>query len=717
MRGEEKKSSKAPLAARLAGGSVRSPKRALLVSGVALLVAAPLGMTAFDSLDPYEFQDPGTDSAKASEALEDVTGVRADGTVIALVDGPARSDAGHRRVKEVGAELAEVDGIESVLTPWGPPQPSWIANDGQSAFVLGFVDAEADSADVAPAAEATFEDADDVQLGGVVIADEQISVQAEEDLRRAELIAFPLLLLLSLIFFRGLVAAALPLVLGGVAIVASLALMRLMHEAVPLTVLSINVVTGLGLGLAIDYSLFVLSRYREELARGLDTSAALMRTLSTAGRAVTFSAITVACAMASLLVFPQQFLYSVAIGGVAVTLFCALAALVVLPAVLALLGDRINALSPSWLQRSSKSADKPDEQGGWYRWSQWVMRHPGSVAILSAAVLIALALPVFGARFVPDDASLLPDEKSAGAVDSGLASEFSPDPQYPIITQWVSADPGGPPPPWVLKYREDALALDGVEAVSPPALVGENVVRMDVFSGVGRATPETRKLVDEVRLLDSPPEAGVRVGGLAASQIDEEVSVTDRLPFAIAILIVSITVALFTMTGSLILPLKALLMNVLTLGATLGLMTLVFQDGNLEGLFSFESFGGIQIGILVLVVVAGFGLSTDYGVFSLSRMREIHDSGSTNEEAVALGLERTGRLISSAALLFAVAMGALITGSLIGVKETGFGLAAAVIIDSTIVRACLVPALMKLLGERNWWAPKSLRRMVMEPEG
>ena len=227
--------------------------------------------------------------------------------------------------------------------------------------------------------------------------------------------------------------------------------MRMMHEAVPLTVLSINVVTGLGLGLAIDYSLFVLSRYREELARGLDTSAALMRTLSTAGRAVTFSAITVACAMASLLVFPQQFLYSVAIGGIAVTLFCAMAALVVLPAAAGAPRRQGQRPRAGWLQRSAKAADKPDEQGRWYRWSQWVMRHPGSVAIASAAILIALALPALGIRFVPDDASLLPEDQSAGAVDRELASDFTPDPQYPIITQWVSADPGGPPPPWVLQ--------------------------------------------------------------------------------------------------------------------------------------------------------------------------------------------------------------------------------------------------------------------------
>jgi RND superfamily putative drug exporter len=318
---------------------------------------------------------------------------------------------------------------------------------------------------------------------------------------------------------------------------------------------------------------------------------------------------------------------------------------------------------------------------------------------------------------VPDDASLLPPEQSAGAVDRQLEADFPVDTQYPIIAQWVSQDPDAPPPPWVVKYREDALALDGVDAVSPPAVVGENVVRMDVFSGVGRATPEARVLVDQVRVLDSPPEAGVKIGGIAASQIDEEGSVAGTLPLVAAILLTTTITALFVMTGSLLLPVKALLMNVLTLGATLGILVLVFQDGNLEGLLGFESEGGISIAIAVLVVVAGFGLSTDYGVFSLNRIRELRDSGESNNEAVALGAERTGRLITSAALLFAVAMGALMTGSLIGVKETGLGLATAVLIDSFIVRTLLVPSLMALLGDRNWWAPKPLRKLVLEPEG
>jgi uncharacterized membrane protein YdfJ with MMPL/SSD domain len=692
---------KAPLAARIAGVGMRNPKRVLVVTAVVIAFGAPLGLTAFGALDPYEFVDPGTDSAKATRALEDVTGVRADGTVIALVDAQARTLGGHRRVNDVGAELAQVDGVAQVLTPWDPPQPNWIAEDGQSAFIVGLVRADADSNDVAPAIEKAFRGQDDVELGGVVMVDNQIADQAEKDLRSAELLAFPLLLLFSFLFFRSLVAAALPLVLGGVAIVGSLVAMRAINEVVPLTVLAINVVTALGLGLAIDYSLFILSRYREELGRGLPGRDALERALSTAGRAVTFSGITVACAMASLLVFPQQFPYSVAISGI----------------VLSLLGDRVNSLAPARLQRSAAATARGDARGRWYRLAHLVMRHPGLVAVSSAALLIALALPALGIRFVPDDASLLPASQSAGAVDRRLSADFTPDTQYPIIAQWVSPDPGGPPPPWVLKYRRDALALDGVEAVSQPALAGENVVRMDVFSGVGRATPETRELVDAVRALDSPPEAGVRIGGLAASEIDEEKSVRSSLPLAAAILILTTVCALFAMTGSLVLPLKALVMNVLTMGATLGLLVLVFQDGNLEGPLGFQSEGGISLAVAVVVVVVGFGLSTDYGVFSLNRIREFRDRGEPNREAVALGMERTGRLISSAALLFAIAMGALVTGSLLGVKETGFGLAAAVLIDSSIVRALLVPSLMALLGDRNWWAPTPLRRLTLRSEG
>jgi RND superfamily putative drug exporter len=716
---ERASTEKKPLAARIAEPAVRAPKRVLLITGVALLIGAPLGLTAFDALDPYEFEDPGSDAAKANENIERVTGIRADGTVIAVVNVPAETAEGQARVEEVGATLAEVDGVERVITPFGePPQPSLIATKGDSAFVIAEVDADVDSDEIAPVVEEEFAGQDDVELGGVVIADEQIAEQAETDLRRAEMLAFPLLLILSLLFFRSLVAAALPLVLGGVAIVGSLAVMRAIHEVVPLTVLSINVVTGLGLGLAIDYSLFILSRYREELARGLDEAAALRKTLATSGRAVTFSGITVACAMGSLLVFPQQFLYSVGISGIAIAILCAVAALFVLPAVLALLGDRVNALSPGWLQRSARKTDLPDTEGRWYRFSHFVMRHPGTIALLSAAVMVLLALPALRATFAPQDASILPDEQSAGAVDRKLAEEFKPDPQYPVITQWITPDPDAPPPPWVIKYRDDAQALPGVVEVPPPAVVGENVVRMDIFTGVERATPKDRKLVDNIEDLEgAPPEAQVKVGGLTASQIDEEKSISGTLPLAAAILITTTLAALFTMTGSLILPIKALLMNVLTLGATLGLMVLVFQDGNLQSLFGFSDQAGLQIGVMVLIVAAGFGLSTDYGVFSLSRIRELHDAGESNTEAVALGMERTGRLITSAALLFAVAMGALVTGDLIGVKQTGFGLAVAVLIDSTIVRGLLVPSLMALLGDRNWWAPKPLERFTLEPEG
>lgn len=707
-----------PLAARVAGIALRAPKRTLLAVGVVVVAAVPLALNAFDSLDPYEFKDPGSDSAEASAALERVTGIRADGSIIALIDAPARTDPGRERIEEVGADLLALPGIKRVLTPYAPEEffkgtgdrrTKMIGTGGESAYVVAEVDASADGGEIADAIEDHFGEDENVEFGGVVIAEDQIAEQSETDLQRAEMIAFPLLLVLSLLFFRSLVAAALPLVLGAIAIVGSLAVMRALHEVEPLSVLAINVVTGLGLGLAIDYSLFIVSRYREELAQGVSAPEALRRTVLTSGRAVAFSGVTVACAMASLLVFPQQFLYSVAISGIAVALLCALGALIVLPAILALLGERVNALAPGWLQRSARTTALPDSQGRWYRFTHWVMRHPASIALLATALLVAMAIPAARMNFVPEDASLLPADQSAGAVDRRLAEDFKPDPQYPIITQWISADPDAPPPPWVPQYREDARELEGVVAVPKPALVGENVVRMDVFTDVGRATPRERELVDEVRALESPVEAEVRVGGLTASQIDEEASVTDHLPLAVAILLITTYCALFVMTASLVLPLKALLMNIVTLAATMGLLVLVFQDGNLQDVLGFSDQGGILISITAVIVVAGFGLSTDYGVFSLSRIRELHDSGEPNEEAVALGLERTGRLITSAALLFAVAMGALVTGSLIGVKETGFGLAAAVLMDALIVRSLLVPSLMVMLGDRNWLAPRVLK--------
>jgi RND superfamily putative drug exporter len=684
----------APVTSRLARLALRGPRRIVALVAVAVCVAAPVGLTAFDALDPYVFEDPGTESARAAQAIEEATGARADGGVIVLVEG------GRGRVDEVARVVERDPDVRAVSG-----SPSWIARDGASTYLVAFVRPDAEGSDVSERLTAAFAGERDVTLGGTLVADHQIAEQSEQDLRRAELLAFPLLFVLTLLFFRSLVAAALPLLLGAIAIVGALAALRLLHEVAGLSVLSINAVTGIGLGLAIDYSLFIVSRFREELARGHPTPAALHRTLLSAGRTVLFSSLTVACAMASLLLFPQQFLYSMGIGGIAVALLSATGALLVLPAVLALLGPRVNALAPAWLQRSRRAIDLPDREGRWYRLSRWVTRRPVLVAVLASAVLIVAALPLLRMEFVPGDAGVLADDRSAGVVDRAIAAGFPPGFADSMVVQ-LDGRPGAA----VTEYRDALAAVPGVAAVSAPATAGDDVTRIDVVSGVGRYTPAAKDLVRAIRAVDAPFPA--RVGGIAAAQVDEERSVARHLPAATLVLVVSTGVLLFLLTGSVVLPIKALVMNLLSVSVGLSALVLVFQDGRFEDALSYTSQGGILIPMAVMIAFTAFGLSTDYGVFTLSRIREAHAAGADNDEAVALGMERTGRIVTSAALLFAVAMGALVTGALIGVKETGVGIAVAVLVDATLVRAFLVPSLMALLGDRNWWAPRRLRALA-----
>ncbi len=696
---------------RLTALAIGKPMRVLAVAGALFVAAAPIGLTAFTALDPYEFVDPATESAKAVERLEEATGLRADGSVIVLVEASAKSSAGERRIAEVAEELESVDGVAPLSETPGLPGGTLSAPGGERTYLVAAVDAEEESSDITEGLESALGAEDDVLLGGIVVADHQIAEQSEADLRLAEALAFPLLFVLSLVFFRGLVAATLPLLVGGIAIVGGLFAMRLIHEVFPLSVLALNAVTAIGFGLAIDYSLFVVSRFREEVARGNDTEAALRTTLGTAGHAIVFSGLTVAAAMASMLLFPQRFLESMAVGGMAVALVAAMAGLFVLPAVLGLLGSKVNALSPERLQRSRRATELPDEQGRWYRFATWVMRRPVGVATATAALLLAMAFPLTKIEFTPGDASALPTG-SAGAVDRAIIADFDADPTTPLLIQLDGTV--GEHRAELGDYRSSLAAIEGVAAVTPAGQAGPGVVRLDLVSSRGHYSAGAKDLVREVRSVPAPMKS--RVAGLAASQIDEEASVASHLPLAGAALALSTLLLLFAMTRSVLLPVKALVMNVLSLSAALGLLVLVFQDGNLSGTFGFESQGGILIGIAVLIFAAGFGLSTDYGVFSLSRIKEIYDSGHSNADSVALGLERTGRMITSAALLFAVAMGALITGSLIGVQETGFGIAAAVLIDATLVRALLVPSLMVLLGERNWWSPELFRKRPKAPE-
>jgi uncharacterized membrane protein YdfJ with MMPL/SSD domain len=672
----------------------RRGRRVVVVAVLLALVAGAIGGSVADRLAPYEAEDPATESVRAERLLER-SGANATVDVIALTD--------RARVEQVAGELRRDADVGSVTSP-AEGGRAFISRDGRQAYATASFRPDADESDASERLLDRYAEREDVLLGGNAIANRQANEQVSEDLARAELIAFPILLVLSLLFFRSLVAALLPLLVGGLSIVLTFLGLRIASELGTVSVFALNLVTGLGLGLAIDYSLFMVSRYREEIARHGVGREALRRTLGTAGRTVLFSSLNVAAAMASLLVFPQNFLYSMGLGGVMVSLIACAVALIFLPAVLALLGARVNALAPKRLQRAADREARSEEGGFWYRWSRFVQRRPWRVAIASAATLVALGIPFFSIEFTTVDAQVLPQEASARQVDTVQQREFPP---HRSTGTFIAVEAG--PGPELSAYARELRGLEGAAEVSPPRAVDQGLSRIDVISRAGPLEDESKTLVEDVRAL--PTELSVASGGPSAAFIDLEESVLEHLPIALAIIAGSTLLVLFAFTGSLLLPFKALLMNALTLSATFGFLVFVFQDGRFEDFLAYTSQGALEITQPIFLLAVAFGLSTDYGVFLLSRIKEARDRGASDDDAVAIGLERTGRIVTAAALLFCVAIGAFATSKMIFIKELGLGIAFAVLVDATIVRALLVPSLMELLGRWNWWAPRPLRRL------
>ncbi len=648
--------------------AARRARLVVVATAVVTGVALGLGGTVVAHLagGSEQFADPGSESIRAFELVQRVSGEDPDPGLVALVrrGDPAAVAAALRRDPEVART--------QVLGP----------------FVLGFfrhgLDPRSDEA--TSRLRERFAGSRDVVLGGGAVAAQEINRTVREDLTRAELIAFPVVLLLSLAVFRGFVAALVPPAVGAAAIGLTLLGLRAAVEVTDVSVFALNLVTGLGFGLSIDYSLLLVSRYREELARHGHSPEAIRATVRTAGRTIAFSALTVAAAMGSLALFPLPFLRSMALGGALVAVAALVVALGPLPAALHWLGPRIDALAPARWQR-------PPSSGGWARLAAVVMRRPGLVATAAAALLVALALPVLGVRFTGVDATALPRSASARQVadalaEGGLRGVASP------INVVLAARPG---PERLARTR----ALAGVVGVRGPVAVGAGLWRVDVFSRDEALSSSTLALVNEVRQLFP----GGLVAGRAAAFLDQRASLLDHLPWALLTLALTTFALLFAFTGSVVLPLKALVLNVLTIGGAIGLLVLVFQHGaGVEGLEQTQP---------VLLGATAFGLSTDYAVFLLSRIKEARDAGAGEMRAVAAGLERTGRIVTAAALLFCVAVGAFATSKLVFVQQLGLGTAAAVALDATVVRALLVPSLMAILGRWNWWAPKPLRRLQL----
>jgi uncharacterized membrane protein YdfJ with MMPL/SSD domain len=694
--------------ARLATFLYAHRRRVLAIAIVGAVIAGVFGSSVAKHLSPYGASDPATQSVQATNRFQRVAGRQIDAGVVALVrSGDVRSAAAEARVEQVAAQLRSRPEVARVVTAYDTRDPAMVSRNKRSTYVLAYFKPLSDSRlkDVAQRISDSFAGRRDVTLGGAAVANAQVNTQVSHDLAHAELLAFPFIFLLSLLFFRSLVAALLPPLLGGLAIVATFFALRIVASFVDLSVFALNLVTGLGLGLAIDYSLFMVSRYREEAARSGFGAPALRRTLQTAGRAITFSSLTIAAAIASLAIFPQRFLYSMGIAGALVALLAAGLALVVLPALLAVLGPRVNALAPAWLTRAAGRDARPAQSGGWYRLSQFVMRRPARVAALSATLLIALGIPFTGIKFISVDASVLPASASARQVNDILHRDFEPNRTSPL--EVVVGGPAGSPQ--VKALAATIGGMPGVSAVAPAQPAGRDTALLAVAPANPPLSHPSQQLVRDVRAIREPFYVGV--AGQTAAHVDLERSLASHLPAVIAVVIGSTLIILFLMTGSVVLPVKAVLMNALSLSGVFGILVLVFQDGNLQGLLSYRSEGALDATQPILLFAVGFGLATDYGVLLLSRIKEARDAGATDTAAVAIGLERTGRLVTSAALLFAVAIGAFATSQIVFIKELGLGAALAVLIDASITRALLVPSLMALLGALNWWAPQPLRRL------
>jgi uncharacterized membrane protein YdfJ with MMPL/SSD domain len=694
-------------------------RRRLVAIGAAafFVVAGAIGGSVASHLDPYGADDPATESVKADKLLES-RGYRDTSVIVLVRHAPVASPRTEARVEGIERQLRARKHVASVTGYYDTGSRAFVSRDGDKTYVAVALRPTDDKAlqGAASSIDDQLGHERGVTVGGYALAQEQVNTQTEQDLRRAEMLAFPLLFLLSLLFFRSLVAALLPLLIGGMAIVGTFFILRIASEIGSISIFALNLTTGLGLGLAIDYSLFIVSRYREELARrGVDLERpggrierweALRATMRTAGRTVLFSSLTVAAALASLIVFPQRFLYSMGIGGSLVALLAAFVALVVLSAVLSMLGPRVNALAPRFLQRRAERDAAPTEAGFWYRLSRFVMRRPIPIATLSAVALIALGIPFLGIKFTSVDAQVLPESASARQVDDVMRSDFPPFRDAPIR---LAIEGGG-------ARATSAVVADvkrdpGIAAVERPQRLAEGVTVVNAISKAPFLSEESKDTVRRIRGFPDPSGATVRVTGASAHFVDFQSSLAAHLPMALTIVIGATLVILFLMTGSLILPIKSLIMNVVNLSAVFGILVLVFQHGNLEGLLDYSSQGALEQTMPILLFAVAFGLSTDYAVFLLSRIQEARDGGASDSECVAIGLERTGRIVTAAALLFSIAIGAFATSQIIFIKENGIGTALAVLIDASIIRALLVPSLMELLGRWNWWAPQPLRRL------
>jgi RND superfamily putative drug exporter len=711
---------------RLARFLVRYRVRVLGVTLLGVVLAGVFGAGAIGALSGGGFDDPDAESSRAVAALEGTFGTGQPNLILLVtansgsVDDPAVAAEGRAMVTRLTAE----PDVSDVVSYWNGNLAPLRGQDGQRALVLARITGDDDHVmerveQLGPA-YARAGPATTVAIGGAAEINRQVTGQVESDLARAEAIAIPITLVLLVLAFGSVVAGTLPLAVGGIAIVGTLAVLRGIAGLTDVSIFALNLTTALGLGLAIDYSLFIVSRYREELGRGLGTAGALAMTLRTAGRTVLFSGATVAVSLAALLIFPLYFLRSFAYAGIAVVAIATLGALVVLPALLAVLGPRIDRFR---VLRTGRRRSLEHTGGAfWHRIATAVMRRPVVVTLAAVAFLLVLGSPFLRVQFgLPDD-RVLPASASSRQVADVIRDDFTARDAsaLPVVA------PSGGAPADLDRWAATVSGLDGVARVDGPGgiyaggrLVSPNpaaagfttggAARFAVVPSVEPFSDAGEALVHEIRGTSAPFET--LVGGPSAALVDTKDALYDRIPIALGLVALVTFTLLFLMTGSVVIPVKALVMSVLSLSAVYGAMVWIFQDGNFSDVLGFTATGTINITMPVLMFCVAFGLSMDYEVFLLSRITEEHDRTGDTTAAVAAGLERTGRIVTTAAALIAIVFLAFATSEISFIQLLGIGTALAIIIDATIIRALLVPAFMRLAGRANWWAPRPLRRL------
>jgi RND superfamily putative drug exporter len=677
---------------------------------VAIFSAGAIGTSVFGKLDSGGYNDPKSDSAKAFEYLTDVFKVK-DPAVVLVVETPngVTDPTAVATATKLESKLKNEVGVGSTLSYWSAGgAPTLKSSDGNSAFLFLYSeDVEWDNVQglgkrIQEKYEGKFENLT-IYASGTGVFAHAINTKIADDLKLSEAISIPLTFILLVFVFGGLVASSMPLIVGVSAILGSLFVIYLLTLVTGVSVFALNLITGLGLGLGIDYSLLIVNRFREELHAGKTVDEAIKKTVATAGKTVFYSGLTVVITLAALMLFPLMFLKSFGYAGVTVVIMAVLGALIALPALLAILGKRIDKAVVR------KGALKPKEDGRWAQTARFVMRKPVSVVVLSLVILTVLAAPIKNIVFSQVDSRVLPASNPAAYAAQLITERFPGQEGNPIE---IIIPTGANKIEQINKYTQEISKVSGIVRVGEPQILG-NDVRVVAIHDMGPRTPAAEALIKQIRAIAAPDQT--LVGGVAADYADTQIGIAKTMPWALTWIAIGVLVLLFVFTGSLILPIKAVILNILSLAATLGLITWIFVDGNLKWLVGdFTTTGSVDTGSIILVAVVAFGLSMDYELFLLSRIKEEHDAGRSNIESVATGLQRSARIITAAAGLLAIVFASFVLSGVTSIKMLGFGVAFAIILDATLVRALLVPALMRLFGERNWWAPSSLKRFTID---